>query len=282
MKINEIESADKKFIGRLLGIHFKTNGNLHIDDDGFVSCDSYIELSTRVKITKLPVKFLHVGGYFDCDFNTLKSLEGCPETVGSYFSCSNNDITSLKGCPRSIVDDFYCEKNKLTSLEGGPDHVGSNFICNDNYITSLIDGPKTVNGNYMCFDNDLTTLEGAPDIIGGNFACFGNHLTSLQGCPRSVGASLACYNNHSLTTLAGISSNINQTLYLDYSAEMPLMRALVARNIHFTTRNDESTAIQEVLNKYAGQGKSAMMKCASELLTLGKKLGLDLRQNARW
>jgi len=65
------------------------------------------------------------------------------------------------------------------------------------------------------------------------------------------------------------------------------MRALVANKIHFhseveSTNYALNNAILEVLNKYAGQGKSAMMKCSSELLTLGKELGLDLRQNARW
>jgi len=64
------------------------------------------------------------------------------------------------------------------------------------------------------------------------------------------------------------------------------MRSLVANKVKFLHANMEDDPnhllIEQVLNKYAGKGKSAMMKCSSELLTLGKELGLDLRQNARW
>ena len=41
----------------------------------------YVDLS-GLDLTKLPIKFSEVGGYFDCSWNELKTLEGAPEIVG--------------------------------------------------------------------------------------------------------------------------------------------------------------------------------------------------------
>jgi len=219
MRINEITSVDKANIKLLLKRHFYIYGRITIDENGLVSCTGKVYLNNAIKVNKLPVKFLKVGGFFNCGGNELTSLEGGPQSVGDYFSCSSNELTSLKGCPHLVRGSFYCDDNQLTSLEGGPQTVGNGFDCN----------------------------------------------------------------NNPLITLKGLPTRITQDLYLTYSSDLPLMRALVAKQIIFWDNKDQRVKqIQEVLNKYAGQGKAGMMKCSSELLTLGKELGVDLRQNARW
>ena len=53
-----------------------------------------------------------MGGNFDCRFNDLTSLEGCPEKVAGFFDCGDNKLTSLEGAPKEIGGNFYCRGNK--------------------------------------------------------------------------------------------------------------------------------------------------------------------------
>ena len=115
-----------------------------------------------------------VNGDFDCSYNNLTSLEGCPKEVKEDFSCNNNQLTTLKGSPKKIGGDFYCSYNKLISLEGVLEEVKGRFSCHDNKLTSLERGPKIVRGNFNCSTNNLTSLKGAPKEIGGNFYCWDN------------------------------------------------------------------------------------------------------------
>jgi len=139
-----------------------------------------------------------------------------------------------------------------------------------------------VSGNFDCSESDLTTLEGCPRSVGGSFVCYRNKITSLEGGPEQVNKSYWCHNNL-LTTLKGVPENHPcRQIYLTYSTILPLMRTLFADDIVFRNEFDNDQQILVVLNKYAGRGKAGMMACSSELLTLGKKLGVDLRQNARW
>jgi len=219
MRINEIEPTKSPTVKQLFNKHFNKEGKITIDSNGLVSCDGSVELKDNMMVNKLPVKFLHVDGTFQCSNHNLTSLEGCPQTVGGSFYCSRNQLTSLNGCAQIIGKSFSCTNNNLTSLEGGPKSVGE---------------------IYNCFMNPLATLKGLPDQISG-------------------------------------------MLSLTYTPQLPLMRTLVAKEIEFYMNDDlVAREIVKILNKYAGQGKSAMMKCSSEILTLGKELGVDLRQNARW
>jgi len=110
--------------------------NYTINSDGSVDVDGDVDLSNK-NLTKLPIKFRNVRGYFYCSTNQLTSLEGCPQSVGGAFSCHSNKLTSLEGCPKSVGGNFYCKDNQLTSLEGGPQSVGGDFDCGDNKLTSL-------------------------------------------------------------------------------------------------------------------------------------------------
>tara|TARA_B100001059_G_C17671707_1_gene494884 strand:+ start:502 stop:837 length:336 start_codon:yes stop_codon:yes gene_type:complete len=60
------------------------------------------------KVEKLPFKFGKVTGIFNCSYNNLTSLEGCPRWIGYH---------------------FWCYLNKFTSLEDAPNYVGGGFVC---------------------------------------------------------------------------------------------------------------------------------------------------------
>jgi hypothetical protein len=168
--------------------------NWTLNEDGSIDVDGDVNLQNK-RLNKLPLKFRNVSGYFDCSYNNLISLEGCPESVSGHFFCFNNNLTSLEGSPKSVGGHFYCYYNDLTSLEGSPKSVGRNFNCSYNKLTSLEGSPEFVGSNFLCSYNKLTSLEGCPKSVSGHFFCLNNNLTSLEGAPESIRGQFSCKNN---------------------------------------------------------------------------------------
>jgi len=101
------------------------------NSDGSYDVDGDVDLQD-LKLTKLPLKFNHVSGYFWCHNNQFTTLEGAPKTVGGGFWCTYNHITTLEGAPKTVGTSFWCDNNHLTSLEGAPKTVGASFYCHNN------------------------------------------------------------------------------------------------------------------------------------------------------
>ena len=131
--------------------------NYTINEDMSIDVDGSVYLSKK-GLSKLPLRFNKVSGYFYCNDNQLTTLEGGPKEVDGDFHCAGNQFTTLGGAPNKIGGHFWCYDNQLTTLEGGPKEVGRSFYCNN---------------------NQLTTLEGAPEYVGGNFVCRNNPVYSL-------------------------------------------------------------------------------------------------------
>ena len=131
--------------------------NYTINPDGSIDVDGYVNLYNK-GLTKIPLKFRNVSGYFYCNYNKLTSLEGCPESIGGDFSCNTNKLMSLEGCPESIGGHFYCSGNNLTSLEGCPKSIGGDFSCNGNNLTSFDGCPQNIGGGFYCGGNPVYEL----------------------------------------------------------------------------------------------------------------------------
>ena len=103
--------------------------NYTINEDKSIDVDGDVYLSC-LGLTKLPLKFRNVTGYFDCSNNNLITLKGAPETVDDNFDCSYNNLITLEGAPRRVNDNFDCSHNKnLMSLEGISPTIHGNFYC---------------------------------------------------------------------------------------------------------------------------------------------------------
>ena len=152
--------------------------NYTINDDHTIDVDGDVNIHKK-SLTKIPLKFNIVSGYFYCSKNKLTTLEGCPKEVGG-FSCAENQLTTLEGSPKEVGGDFICNFNKLTTLEGCPKEVGGSFFCTYNELTTLKGGPTSVGWNFYCSSNKLTTLEGAPEYVGRNFDCGNNSFKSVE------------------------------------------------------------------------------------------------------
>ena len=61
---------------------------------------------------------------FDCSYNELTTLKGCPKIVGDFFDCSHNQLTSLKHGPVEVGGSYFAHNNKLTSLDGIAGEIG--------------------------------------------------------------------------------------------------------------------------------------------------------------
>jgi len=133
--------------------------NYTINTDGTIDVDGSVDLSYE-NLTKLPLRFNYVSGYFSCNNNKLTSLDGAPQSVDGHFTCHNNKLTSLRGVPQSIGGDFWCRYNQLTSLRGAPQSVIGSFLCEGNQITSLDGAPQSIGGNFYCDVNQITSLKG--------------------------------------------------------------------------------------------------------------------------
>jgi hypothetical protein len=97
--------------------------NYTINNDNTIDVNDNVNLNDILgDMTKLPVKFGKVSGYFDNDNiidvndnvnlnDILGDMTKLPVKFGKvsgYFSCSGNKLTTLEGCPTYIGGNFYC------------------------------------------------------------------------------------------------------------------------------------------------------------------------------
>jgi len=240
---NKTQDEEKIFLRACIKGHYTKNADGSIDVTGDVKIFGY-------KQKKLPVRFRHVSGNFDCTHNQLTSLAEAPKSVGGNFYCINNQLTSLAGAPKSVGGNFNCSSNQLTSLAGAPESVGENFWCINNQLTSLTGAPKSVGGHFDCIHNQLTSLDGAPKSVGGNFYCYNNQLTSLAGAPKSVGGNFWCTNNQ-LTSLTGAPESVGGDFDCTYNQLTSLAGApekLKGKLIHDPLIDSFSTTTKQIKN----------------------------------
>jgi hypothetical protein len=140
-------------------------------DNGLVNVNGDVDLSHR-ELTKLPIQFGQVTGFFDCSNNQLTSLDGSPHKVHN-FDCSYNNLTDLAGSPKEVGGGFYCSNNnKLTSLVGAPELIEDIFYCLITPIHSIFqsDDAKLISIFNMIFESgiDLPLIEYWFSIIKQN------------------------------------------------------------------------------------------------------------------
>lgn len=79
------------------------------NSDGTVSVKGNV--SIKDNMSKLPVKFKKVTGYFDCGGIGLFTLEGCPDVVGQDFYCYHNNLMSIEHSPKFVGEGYWCYSN---------------------------------------------------------------------------------------------------------------------------------------------------------------------------
>ena len=104
-----------------------------INTDGSIDVDDNVNLY-NYRLTKLPLKFNKVNGWFDCSHNKLASLEGSPIEINGGFYCNHNQLTSFEYAPKIIRGSFSCSDNNIKTFEYFPSFVKGEFWCTYNPI----------------------------------------------------------------------------------------------------------------------------------------------------
>jgi hypothetical protein len=125
-----------------------------VDDDGVVSCEGSIELTSS--ITELPVKFGRVSNNFKLETGRLNTLEGCPTYVGNTFTSTNNPIKDLTGAPQRVGGLVMINHSQITNLKGCP--KTKHLYLANNPLTSLEGLPKRLQLVTVSYDPHLPLL----------------------------------------------------------------------------------------------------------------------------
>ena len=116
-------------------------------------------------LKNIEVKFNKVNGNFNCGFNGLTSLKGCPEIVTGDFNCYFNELKSLKYCPKIIGKELDCSYNVLESLKYVPSNLKKLDISNNNVsIDSLKFLSEVINLININHNPKLGNLQEIRDI----------------------------------------------------------------------------------------------------------------------
>jgi hypothetical protein len=221
------------------------------------------------QILALLQEHFSIGGKVTIDEQGLVS---CTGSVRLQTHISHLPVQFLK-----VSGEFLCNENQLlNSLEGAPQEVSRDFSCSNNpQLASLAGAPRKVVGDFSCSNlPSLTSLEGAPQSVGRSFYCIRNsQLTSLEGASVTVGKDIWLSGNP-LLSLESLPQ-ITGTLFLSYRRDLPLLRCLLANKIVFWPVEKDKT-VEDILNRYAGQGEAGAFACGAELAAAGYK------ENARW
>ena len=156
--------------------------NYTINNDMSVDVEDNVNLNDD-KLTEIPFNFNKVNGYFDCSFNNLKTLKGCPKKVNSDFDCSHNDLIDLNYCPSMIEGSMDCSNNKIQSLKESPETLVS-FHCDNNKLKDLYGSPKIIKHTFNCTFNKIKSFTGGPERVGVNYSCSDNNIRSFDGFPK--------------------------------------------------------------------------------------------------
>jgi hypothetical protein len=171
-----------------------------INKDGSVSINHSVRLDEK-NLTKLPFNFKKIEGSFNCSFNKLATLEGCPEIVKGEFSCHDNKLTSLIGGPKQVEGNYICYSNDLTSLEGAPKVFKGDLNLSFTKITSLPDELE-VGESLSVYDTPLSSLPNGLKVGGGLHI----HKTKITSLPSGlkVGSFLDLSNIEILSLPSGL------------------------------------------------------------------------------
>lgn len=108
-----------------------------INDDNTVDLHQGVVRLSRIKMTKLPVKFRKVFGSLYIEDMGLETLEGCPSYVQGHFYCTMNKLKNLVGCPKQVDGVFSCARNNLETLDGATNVICQRFDCSHNELKTL-------------------------------------------------------------------------------------------------------------------------------------------------
>lgn len=207
------------------------NGNVNLND-----CN----------IKNIPVQFGVVNGTFECGYNKLTSLKGCPHTVNGEFHCSKNELINLIYGPKIVGKKYICVASGLTSLEGCPEKIYDSCDIHGNELITLKYGPVLVEGMFNCSYNKLQDLTHISKIIKGDIYCSNNPIINIE----SFDCQCSGFLKHSQSIIPSLE-DYYITRYLN-APELDIKVSDLNKIILYNKMND---AVQNKLNTNAKKMK---------------------------
>jgi hypothetical protein len=126
--------------------------------------------------------------------------------------------------------------------------------------------------------NQIVDLVGCPPVIQGNFVALGNQLKNFKGGPKEVtGRFWLGMQENLLESLDGFPDRVGDYAKLPYHDKLPLLRTLACQDgVILSSSSFNTNPIEEIIEKYKGQGKRALFECQKDLEDAG------FEGNARW
>jgi hypothetical protein len=230
---------DNSHIDIILDQQVDIQGEYEVDSDGVVNVHGDVEYKTS--INKLRVQFGTVSESF----------------LRSRSTGQNPRLINLNGFPRQVGGSVSVARSRIKDLVHAPNRVGGSFYayyCED--LVSLQGAPRWVGGDFKAYNCALTSLQGAPLVVKGVFEVRGNPLENYDHVPEGCAAVIVPYNRSA-----------------------PILRLLQYPEVSFTwdgVTKQAHPAVDAIMRKYAGQGRTGAIKAAAELIKAGYK------DNAKW
>lgn len=127
--------------------------NYNINDDNSINVYGDVNLK-NMRLTKLPIKFNHISGNFDCSGNQMKSLLNSPISVKGDFNCSFNELSSLKYAPDEVEGNFICKNNHIYDLKYLNCVIYKNLDISNNELISFDFFPLLYQ-DFICNNNPI-------------------------------------------------------------------------------------------------------------------------------
>lgn len=152
--------TNKKEIEKWL-VNFIDTSDYTIHDDLSITVNGSVMLDSNIEGEKLPVNFRNVHGNFNCSYNNLTTLQGCPKNLYGDLLCSHNKLKNFDGAPSIVIGHIFAEKNNITSLYGVSKKIMDDLNLSFNPIQELkLDElPKEIGGSLVFQHRKLKLLD---------------------------------------------------------------------------------------------------------------------------
>lgn len=205
----------------------------------------------------------------------LVSIEGCPSTISGAFTLNNTDVGSLKGGPKHVDKNFRVSGNQLTSLKDSPSYVGGSYYCSHNPLKNFEGITQRIGGSITAQSSNIKSLSGLPSIVKKNLNVGNNDLKNFDGCPSHIEGVFDFRHNKSITSLKGLHKHLKhaRVIIMDdckiTSGGIGLILIDGLSTICIDRCGSKFEKAIEIIEKYLGQGRSALIDCQEELMDAG-------------
>jgi len=191
------------------------------------------------------------------------------ELLAEYFTFDPNEAVKFSISPEGLVNvlELTPGRGYLRTIKGKPFPSGKLPVRFGLFKASL-----------KLDRNQIVDLAGCPPVIQGNFVALGNRLKNVKGGPKEVtGRFWLGMQENKLESLDGFPNRVGDYAKLPYHDKLPLLRTLACQDgVILSSSSVNTNPIEEIIDKYKGQGKRAIFECQKELEDAG------FEGNARW